>query len=310
MKRLIALVSVIIILVLAGYFLLTRKTSNPMVLGSSINNFYLEKTVKVEKHPSKIADIKDPNILADAAFLIDKKTKYPLFEKNSLKQVPIASITKVMTATVALDLYKLSDVVEVKKEDIEVEGSKVFLKAGEKITVENLLYCLLMNSGNDAALTLSDAKITRAEFIVLMNKKAEFLGLESTAFFDPAGLNDQGHSSARDVALLFANALSNKDFEKIVSTAEKDVTSVDGVEVHKLKNSDRLTTGEIPLDGVIGGKTGFTYDAGHTLVTAASKNNSTIIGVVLKTFSDTPSASAAEMKKLLDWGFTSYTFTP
>jgi len=307
MKRLI-LILILIILAFAGYFLLTKKSNNPMVLGTSVNSFYLEKTVKVEKHPDKIPGVKDPNVLADSIFLIDKSSKYPLFEKNAEKQTAIASITKVMTATVALDLYKLSDVVEVKKEDTEVEGSKVFLKTGEKITIENLLYCLLMNSGNDAALALSDSKVSREEFIELMNKKAHFLGLTSTRFADPAGLNDEGRSSARDVALLFANALSNSDFVKIVSTAEKEVASVDGSVTHTLKNSDRLTTGEIPLEGVIGGKTGFTYDAGHTLVTAATKNNATIIGVVLKTFSDAPSASAAEMKKLLEWGFASYIF--
>jgi len=307
-KALLVLILGLIFVGIFGYVTTAKPVQKGLVLGESINNFYLEKTVKIHKYPKKIEPAAKVNIQADAAQLIDSKTKYPLFEKNPNKSVPIASITKVMTAIVVLDSYKLSDVVDVTKEDTEVIGSKVFLKAGEKLRVEDLLYCLLMPSGNDAAVTLATYKQSQQQFVEMMNQKAEEIGLKNTKFKDPAGLNDEGRSTAHDVAILFSYAMNKEDFIKIISTAEKTVTSTDGSEEHELKNSNRLTTGEIPMDGIIGGKTGFTPDAGHTLVSSAEKDGNRIIGVVLNTYSNAPSASAEEMKKLLTYGLTSYSF--
>lgn len=308
MKKIYIVVLLVLVLTLTIYFIGFSNKKSGSVLGSSVNNFYLEKTVKIYQNPTKNPTSVDPRIYADSVVLIDARTKYSLYEKNPEKPVPVASITKIMTAIVALDKFDLSEVVEIKKDQTEVIGSRVFLKEGEKITVENLLYCLLMNSGNDAAKTLATFKTSQGEFIKTMNEKAKELGLKSTEFKDPAGLDDTGHSSARDIAILFSYGLSRDDFTKIVSTSEKTVTSVDGSEIHELKNSNRLTTGEIPMDGVIGGKTGFTPDAGHTLVSAAEKDSNRIVGVVLNTLNSTVSASAEEMKKLLEWGFQSYIF--
>lgn len=308
MKKIYIVVLLVLVLTLTVYFIGFSNKKSGSVLGSSINNFYLEKTVKIYQNPTKDPSSVDPRIYADSVVLIDARTKYPLYEKNPEKPIPVASITKIMTAIVTLDKFDLGEVVEIKKDQTEVIGSKVFLKEGEKITVENLLYCLLMNSGNDAAKTLATFKTPQGEFIKAMNEKAKELGLKSTEFKDPAGLDDTGHSSARDIAILFSYGLSRDDFTKIVSTSEKTVASVDGSEIHELKNSNRLTTGEIPLDGIIGGKTGFTPDAGHTLVSAAEKDNNRIVGVVLNTLNSSVSASAEEMKKLLEWGFQSYVF--
>ncbi|MFH1910287.1 MAG: D-alanyl-D-alanine carboxypeptidase family protein [bacterium] len=308
MKKIYIVVLLFLVLALTIYFIGFSNNKNGSVLGSSVNNFYLEKTVKIYQNPTKDPTSVDPRIYADSVVLIDAKTKYPLYVKNPEKPVPIASITKIMTAIITLDKFELDEIVEIKKDQTEVIGSKVFLKEGEKITVENLLYCLLMSSGNDAAKTLATFKTSQEEFIKAMNEKAKELGLKNTEFKDPAGLDDTGHSSARDIAILFSYGLSRNDFTKIVSTSEKTVTSVDGSEIHELKNSNRLTTGEIPMDGIIGGKTGFTPDAGHTLVSAAEKDSNRIVGVVLNTLNSTVSASAEEMKKLLEWGFQSYTF--
>ncbi|MFH1855527.1 MAG: D-alanyl-D-alanine carboxypeptidase family protein [bacterium] len=308
MKKIYIVVLLFLVLALTIYFIGFSNNKNGSVLGSSVNNFYLEKTVKIYQNPTKDPTSVDPRIYADSVVLIDAKTKYPLYVKNPEKPVPIASITKIMTAIITLDKFELDEIVEIKKDQTEVIGSKVFLKEGEKITVENLLYCLLMSSGNDAAKTLATFKTSQEEFIKAMNEKAKELGLKNTEFKDPAGLDDTGHSSARDIAILFSYGLSRNDFTKIVSASEKTVTSVDGSEIHELKNSNRLTTGEIPMDGIIGGKTGFTPDAGHTLVSAAEKDSNRIVGVVLNTLNSTVSASAEEMKKLLEWGFQSYTF--
>lgn len=308
-KALAVLIFGLVLVGIFGYVSIKKPSSSGgTVLGESINNFYLDKTVKIHKYPKKVDPKATVNILADSAELIDAETKYPLFEKNPDKQVSIASITKVMTAVVALENYKITDIVEVSKADTEINGSKAFLKSGEKLTVLNLLYCMLMPSGNDAAITLATYKQNQDQFVDLMNKKAEELGLKNTKFKDPAGLNDDGRSSAHDLAILFSYALAKDEFVKVVSTAEITVTSVDGSESHQLKNSNRLTTGEIPMDGIIGGKTGFTPDAGHTLVSAAQRNGNKIVGVVLNTNSTTAAASAEEMKKLLTFGFDAYSF--
>ncbi|MCX6809444.1 MAG: D-alanyl-D-alanine carboxypeptidase [Candidatus Berkelbacteria bacterium] len=308
MKKIFFIIALTLICISITYYLFNHSKKPGSILGTSINNFYQGKEIKISQIPQKKNLTKDPTINAESTVLINEPDKYVLFGKNEDNPVAIASVTKIMTATIALEIYKPTDIVEIKKENTEINGSKVFLKEGEKLTVEDLMYCLLLNSGNDAAKTLGNTKITEKEFVGLMNKKATELGLTNTHFMDTAGLDDTGHSSARDIAILFSYALKNPEFKKIVSTAEKQVISQDKSQTHDLKNSNRLTTGEIPLDGVIGGKTGFTPDAGHTLVTAASKDGHTIIGVVLKTDSDTAPASAIEMQKLLEWGFNSYDF--
>lgn len=308
-KRNLFLIISVFLLIGAGLFVyFTKSPSQGSVLGTSINSFYSQKISKINPPPVRNPKISDPEINAEAAILIHEPSKYPLYLKNSDYQVPIASITKIMTAVVALENYKLDDVIEIKPDNTKVTPSVMNLTSGEKITVRNLLYGLLLQSGNDAALALASGKMPMDKFINLMNQKALELGLGKTKFKDPAGLDDQGHSSAIDVAILFSYALKNPEIQKIISTPEIEVASVDQSVLHQLKNSNRLTTGEIPLDGIVGGKTGYTPDAGHTLVCAASRNGQTLISVVLKTYSNAASASAEETRKLLTWGFESFRF--
>lgn len=288
------------------YTTLNKKNSG-QVLGASLN-YYKDKTIKPVKPPQKIPTAQDPQIFSESAVLISNDGKYVLYEKNARKQMPIASITKTITALVAFDVYKTDEIIEVKEDNIAVEGSAIGLKKGEKISIINLLYGLLMNSGNDAAKTLAGSKVTETDFVKLMNDKAKELGLKDTVFADPAGLNDLGHSTATDVAIIFSNLLKNETLSKIISTSEYEIKSTDGSIVHELKNSNRLVTGEIPFEGAMGGKTGFTYEAGHTLVCAAKKNDIVLVGVILKTDSSSKSASAEESKKLLEWGFDSFIF--
>jgi len=309
MKRTLAIISSIVVLgiivVFVKYFYLA--SDNGKILGASVN-YYKEKVLPPQKPPVRKEGVKDPNILAESAVLISNANKYPLFEKNSRTQVPIASITKIMTALVSTDIFKDSDVIEVKPPYLNIEGSKINLVAGEKITYGNLLYGLLVNSGNDAAKTIANAKTTEDEFVDLMNKKAKQIGLSNTKFQDQDGLNDSGYSTAHDVAILFSQAIKKENILERIKTANIEIKSVDGQITHQLENSNRLVSGEISLEGVIGGKTGFTYSAGHTLVCAASRNDVTLISVILKTLYDTKSASAVETQKLLEWGFNSFNF--
>ena len=299
-------------LVAFGAFLavyISRPFSGGEILGVSLNRFYAEKSFNLLPPPQKKDGVSPPNINAHSAILIYEPLKYPLYAINEDAAVPIASITKVMTAIIALENYKLDEVVEVKEEAAKTIGSRVFLKEGEKMRIEDLLYALLLSSGNDAAKALALAKTTEEDFVGMMNEKAKELGLESTHFEDTAGLNDEGRSSASDVAVLFAYALRKPKFGEIISTPEKEISLADGARSFQLKSSNRLITGEISIDlDVLGGKTGFTPEAGHTLVCAAERDGARLISVILKTGAYSPTASAEESKKLLSWGFGAFEF--
>lgn len=299
----------IIIVVLVSYFQFFSNRKDPIVLGSSINDFYAQRKSQISKPPKRILGAEEPIVRAESAILMLTDNKYPLYEKNSEVSVPVASITKVMTALVALDLYENNEIITVKKEAVEgVPTSKIFISTNEKISFESLFYGMLMASGNDAARAIAVGKMDEADFLEKMNEKALALGMNNTKFYDPAGLSDEGRSTAKDVAIMFSYALKNQMFAKVVSTPEFEVKNEEG-KVYQLKNSNRLITGEIPFEGqVLGGKTGLTEMAGHTLVCAATREGKTLISVILKTFADTKPASAEETKKLLDWGFDSYTF--
>jgi len=257
--------------------------------------------------PTQKGNYTKPNILAKNYILVDSNSLYVLAEKDSNIQVPIASTTKIMTAIIVLENYKLSDVITMSQNAATQIGSDVYLRTNEKITVENLLYALLVNSGNDAAMALAE-NIGLNNFINKMNEKAAYLGMNDTKYKDPAGLDDSGHSTAKDLAIITAYAINNETFKKIISTADITITSVDGKTSHKLENSNRLIKVDEPLfyNDSIGGKTGFTPDAGHCLVAAAKKDNHIIISVILNTLASTNDASARESKKLLEWGFDNY----
>ncbi len=245
-----------------------------------------------------------PIIYAKSYVLLDDKSKYPLLAKEPDTALPIASTTKVMTALVAIDTLPLDQVVTISNHAATIEGSEIQLLTGEKMSVENLLYAMLLNSANDAAYALSEAAGSREQFVAQMNAKAALLGLHHTHYEDPAGLNDDGHASARDLGNLMLYALNNPTFTRIVTTADHTIWSADSRYKHDLSNSNRLIHPDEPLfyPQAIGGKTGFTYAAGHCLITAASlKDHRKVVAVVLNTTEDTKEASAKEVRKLLTW---------
>ena len=248
------------------------------------------------------------NILAKQFVLVDGESGLILNEKNSNGQVPIASTTKIMSAIVALENYNLGDVVTVPKIATEQIPTVVNLRVGEKITISELLHCMLIKSGNDSAFAVAtfmdktnNSDVTA--FVDKMNAKAKELGMKDTHYLGPAGLNDDGYSSAADLAKVTRYALESPTFREIVSTDKYVATNTTKTIFHALENSNRLVTTYQYL-GAIGVKTGFTYAASHCLVGAAKRNNHTLIAVILGTYADTPTASADEARKLLDWGFT------
>lgn len=232
---------------------------------------------------------------ASSAILVDADSGRVLYEKNADEKRLIASTTKLMTALVAAErLDNLSQVVPVQAEWLQTEGSSIYLRAGEEITLEALLYGLLLESGNDAALAIACICAGgEAEFAALMNEKAHALGMNNSRFANASGLNADNHfSTARDMALLASACLQNELVSKICSTRSITIGTRTFVNHNKLLSL---------YDGCVGMKTGYTQRAGRTLVSAAQRNGQTLIAVTLNDPDDWKDHMA-----LFDYGFANY----
>ncbi len=225
------------------------------------------------------ADVLDASFCKDAgaAVLIDAKSGAVLYQKNAHKRLPMASTTKIMTALAVIEKSSLSDVVTVSSSAANTEGSSIYLEAGEKITVKDLLYGLLLESGNDAATALAEGVFGSAEECCnYINGRCHEMGLVNTSFSNPHGLdNDNHYTTAYELALITKYALKNDSFRQIVST-KSYVT--EGVKKRYFSNHNRLLNS---FDGAIGVKTGYTSKAGRCLVSAASRDGEEYIAVTL-----------------------------
>ena len=232
---------------------------------------------------------------AQAALLLDATEGRILFSQNASARLPMASTTKIMTAIVAIENMPTDYVVTVAKEAVGIEGSSIYLYAGEQITCLDLLYGLMLESGNDAAAALAIAVGgTEERFIMLMNEKATELGLKDTHFSNPHGLPAENHfTSAADLARLTDYALQNELFAEIVSTKKR--TACEGTRYYV--NHNRLL---FSYEGMIGVKTGYTQASGRCLVTAARRYGRTLICVTLNDY-----YCSADHVRMLDSGFSS-----
>jgi D-alanyl-D-alanine carboxypeptidase (penicillin-binding protein 5/6) len=209
---------------------------------------------------------------------------------------------------VVLENCNLDQVIEISAKAASQIGSDTNLIIGEKMTVRNLLNCLLIMSGNDSAYALGENYPGGLEkFVDKMNEKALALGMKNTHYLDPAGLAADAYSSAYDLSIITRYALKNKTFAEIVATPEITVNNTTGTRHHDLKNSNRLVN-DYAYPGAIGVKTGYIPEAGHCLVGAAERDGHRLIAVVLNTNSDLATASATEARKLLDFGFNNFVF--
>lgn len=234
-------------------------------------------------------------ISAAGAVLMDGDTGRVLWERDSHTPRLIASTTKLMTALVALESgHDLEEAVTILPEWAGVEGSSIYLRPGEELSLETLLYGLLLRSGNDAALAIAGhCGGTVEDFVARMNRKAEELGMKDTSFSNPNGLDDQDHySSAYDLAILARACLENEALAKIAAT--RSIT----LGTRTFTNHNKLLW---RYEGCVGLKTGFTKAAGRTLVSAAKRDGMTLICVTLNAPSDW-----ADHTALLDWGFAHY----
>ena len=230
---------------------------------------------------------------AQSVILVEQSSGRVLYESNADEERLIASITKIMTAVVAIKRGNLSKTYKVTSSDL-AEGSSMYLQVGEELTLEELLYGLMLVSGNDAALAVAHCVSGEIEdFVACMNETARSIGMTHSSFTNPNGLDAEGHySSARDMAKLTAHALENETFRRIVST--EFITIGD----RYLKNHNKLLS---LCEGCIGVKTGFTKAAGRTLVTAAQRDGMSLVCVTLKDGNDWNDHMA-----LFDFGFGTY----
>ena len=230
---------------------------------------------------------------AASAVLIEQESGRVLYEQNADEERLIASITKIMTAVVALEQGDPQMEYTVTAADM-AEGSSMYLKPGDVLRLEELLYGLMLVSGNDAALAVAHCVSGELEdFVALMNETATHLGMTHSHFANPNGLDAEGHySSARDMACLAAYALENQDFRRIVSTASVTIGE------RYLANHNKLLR---LCEGCVGVKTGFTKAAGRTLVSAASREGMTLVCVTLHDGDDWN-----DHMNLMDFGFANY----
>lgn len=239
---------------------------------------------------------------AQGAVLMEAESKRVLYEVNAGKQLPMASTTKILTALVAIKNADLDKIVAVPKEAQGIEGSSIYLRAGEHLTIRELLYGLMLQSGNDSAVAIAVLVGGSIEkFAGMMNSCAKSLGAVNSNFTNPHGLADKNHyTTAFDLALISSYAMQDPVFAEIVGT--KSITiSNEGMDYKRLIiNKNKILT---TFDGANGVKTGFTKQAGRCFVGAAKRGGLQLIAVVLNC-----GPMFEDSKKMMEFGFANYEF--
>lgn len=234
---------------------------------------------------SKDENIITTSISSDAAIVMDVKTKEVLFEKNAHSSKLTASICKVLTAYTAIKYLPLDHYIIVNDSMINVEGSRIYLEPGDIVSIETLLYGLMLRSGNDAAMALAMAYSSNpSDFVLKMNEVVKSHELKNSVFENPSGLDGKtnNYSSCYDLAYLTSIALENDDFRKIFGTKTYDVTLPSGKKMHFF-NKHKLVISD---NNVIGGKTGYTKKAGRTLITVFNQNGRELVVVTMDAYND------------------------
>ncbi len=265
-------------------------------------SFDAKSLLSVSPLPVQKEDMVSPgSIYAASALAIDLDTQSILYEKSSYERRPVASLTKLMTAYIILKESDPSSIVTVSAHAAGTQGSRMGLQNGERISVRNLLYGLLIESGNDAAVALAEFNAgDEASFIKKMNEEAENLGLENTHYANTSGLDNAGaYSTAHDLLVLSSHLLEDEGVREIVKNATYEVSSEDG-QVHSLKSTNILL-GQL---GIAGLKTGTTPLAGECLIAfATNEEGHEILTVVLGS-----SDRFIDTKILVDWIYRAYTW--
>lgn len=273
---------------------------NSFVLADDeIDNVDVKDIDKVIQTASQVSET--PKINSRYAVVLDRQSKAVIYGKNEMTKTKMASTTKIMTAIVVIENTDLSNIVEVSSKAAGTGGSRLKIKKGDKIAVKDLLYGLMLRSGNDAAVALAEYVGGSIQgFAVLMNKKAEELGLTNTHFVTPHGLDEEEHyTTPYELAILTDYALNNEVFSEIVKTKSCNIL-VNGYS-RTISNTNELLGN---LNGVYGVKTGFTNGAGRCLVTSIKRDNLDVICVVLG--ADTKKIRTVDSVKLIEYTFSNF----
>ena len=293
--------------VFLGQFLDFGSLQTRIVKGVNWNSYdeSLQGENKLEVLPQKAkSEVLDVN--AVSALAMDVGTNFALYEKNPSKKMPIASLTKIMTALVVLGKNSLDEIVVISPRAMETFGDKKGLVAGEKIKLANLLRVMIIDSNNAAAVALAEHTGGDTEkFVEMMNEKAVALGLQNTKFVNPTGLDTVGednYSTAYDLAQLTDYALGEDLIWEIARTKEATLLSIDEKQKHSVQNTNELL-GE--MNNIYGGKTGYTVDAGECLVLISETPDKKhkVISVILNAEN-----RFVETKKMIDWVFNVWTW--
>ena len=257
--------------------------------------------IEVQPIPHLKKDHVAPEVQARAALLIDNATGLVLYEKNADESLPMASLTKIMTAVMILEHHQLDEVVTISSNYADLEGVKIFLHQGEQMTVGSLLQALLLPSAGDAAMALAEYHSGSVEaFVEEMNQRAKSLNLMHTHFKNPVGLDEEGHvSTASDLAQLARYAMHFSAFRNIVNQPSAAIESVDGRFSYALTNTNRLLASYLDVLGI---KTGTTDEAGESVINLARNEQGHEVLSVLLNSPD----RFQESKSMLDWAFRSY----
>lgn len=246
-------------------------------------------------------NIKALETSATSAILVDTDSGRILYSKDIHNKRSVASISKIMTAILAIESNKLDDIVEINDSIDKAYGSGIYIKKGEHISLEDLVYGLMLRSGNDAALAIANyVGGSTEEFVNMMNNKAKELGMKNTLFNNPSGLDEEDGgniSTAYDMSLLISYAIKDDKFKEITKTKHHKVET--DKNIYSWTNKNKLL---FSYKNTTGGKTGFTVKARRTLVTTASKDNLNLAVVTLNDGND-----FQDHKNLFEYGFNNYT---
>jgi len=249
-----------------------------------------------------------PVVSADSVVLLDATTGKILYEKNKDSAYPPASTTKIMTILLVLENLKLNDVVTVSKNAAATDGSRIYLVEGEKLSVKELLYGLILASANDCAVALAEhVSGSTKQFATLMNKRADSLGCKNTNFVNPNGLYDVNHkTSAYDLSLIMQELTKYSDYNKISTTSSYNMAVTNkSKEKRPLWNENRLIQKEDQYyyTGCKGGKTGYTIQSQHSYIALADRNGQKLIVALIH---DSKKTFFTDSRKLLDYGFNNF----
>lgn len=306
--RIYSIVVLIIVLFAINIFLAFKNSQNILISqllpADNINyngQAYLLPVSEPNYIPILDSNIPMPIISGKSALVYDTRSKRFLYDKNIEVKLPIASLTKVLSAVIVIEKMEFNDIVTVSEKSIKVDGEKQDLYLGEKLSVKNLLKLMLIESSNDAAYALAEhANLNGVDFVKEMNEKAVLIHMTNSYFSDPAGLDDSAYSTGEDLVKLVEYSLGYQDIWDISSEKTAIIGSSDEKIQHSITSTNRLLG---LIKDIIGGKTGYTDGAGQCMILVASvpEYSGRIVSIVLGSqdrFGDT--------QKLVEWTRTAY----